>query len=115
MGAVEGEARNGHVEPLPGFALLHLIGAAHDARGRGKRRAAGVFEAVTRPQDGLLADHARPANLLDPAAGIGDAPVAIAQLHRSLAVVLDADVIGPHEPLDRKSTRLNSSHVEISY
>ena len=40
-------------------------------------------------QDRLLANHAGTAHFLDPAEGISDAPIAIAQLHRLATAILD--------------------------
>ena len=42
-----------------------------------------------------LADHARALDLLLAAEPVGDLPVTAAQLHRDIALVLDADLIGP--------------------
>src|SRR5690606_16737667 len=63
-------------------------------RGR-QRRAAGIFETLARSEHRLLAHHARPAHFLDPAAGVGDAPVAAAQLNGICAAILDLHVVCP--------------------
>jgi hypothetical protein len=94
MRAVQGKGRDLDVETLAGFAF-HLIGADHDARRRAERGAAGVLEALPRIEHRLLADHAGAADLLDLAVGVGDPPVAVDQLDRRLADVLDLDVVGP--------------------
>src|SRR5215470_7421933 len=93
-GCVERKGRDLNVEVLAGLAH-HLVGAAHEARGRGERRARSVLERMARAQHWRLADHAGAPDLLEPPQGVGDLPVAAAQLHRQIALVLDADLIGP--------------------
>src|SRR5690606_39912554 len=41
--------------------------------------------------------------------------VAPARYYQLLSAILDSPTALRHDPLDRKSTRLNSSHVKISY
>ena len=71
--------------------------AHHDAGWRGERRTAGVLEGLSRGQNRLLADHAAATDLLDPAKGIGDAPMPRHELHGLPTLVLDGDVVGPDE------------------
>src|SRR3712207_6863243 len=50
--------------------------------------------------------------------GVADAgPVAVQRVHREteLRVLVEPDVLGTEPHGDRKSTRLNSSHANISY
>src|SRR3546814_7551968 len=63
MRTVQGEGGDRDLDPVAALRL-HLIGADHHPRRRRQRAAAGVFEAVARPQQRLLADHAGTANLL---------------------------------------------------
>src|SRR4051812_14462515 len=81
---------------LTPFAF-HLIGADHEARGRGKWRPGGVFERLAGLERRLLADHARTLDLLHPPPRIGDLPVAGAERHRLEPMVFDSDGIGPDE------------------
>src|SRR5690606_42140328 len=48
-------------------------------------------------------------------AGLSDAARVVSTLDEATAEILVADTALPEETLDRKSTRLNSSHVKISY
>jgi hypothetical protein len=73
----------------------HLIAAGHEARRGLKRYAAGVFEALTRREHGLLADHSFAADLLLAPRGIGNDPVPRPQLHGLVAGIGDDDGIGP--------------------
>src|SRR3712207_8760747 len=41
--------------------------------------------------------------------------IAAAAHERGVLVVVDGAQLVPHRPVDRKSTRLNSSHANISY
>src|SRR3546814_10614093 len=75
MRTVQGEGGDRDLDPVAALRL-HLIGADHHPRRRRQRAAAGVFEAVARPQQRLLADHAGTANLLGAALGVGDRPEA---------------------------------------
>ena len=60
-----------------------------------QRTARRVGEAFARREDRLFADDARALHLLQPAVGVGDAPVAMHELHGPRSMVLDADRIGP--------------------
>ena len=44
----------------------HAVAADHEAGRRRQRHAAGVFERLARLEGRLLADHARPLDLLQP-------------------------------------------------
>src|SRR5271166_301605 len=95
MRAVEREGRDADPEALAA-RRLHLIAADHDA-GRGRQwGAACVFEALAWPENRLLADDTGAAHFLHMSVAVGDLPVAVAQLNRLLAPVLDANVVGPY-------------------
>src|SRR5271166_6674487 len=92
---VQTERRNGHVEVLAGRRYHHVVGAHHKSRGRVERRAGGVFEALARLEQWLLADHAGTVHMLGVAARVRDLPGAAEQLHRHAPPVLDLHAIGP--------------------
>src|SRR5208282_1665379 len=95
MRAVEREGRDADPEALTA-RRLHLIAADHDA-GRGRQGgAAGIFEALAWPENRLLADDTRAAYFLHVSVAVGDLPMAVAQLDRLLAPVLDAHMVGPY-------------------
>src|SRR5437016_1754558 len=91
---VEGKGRDVRQEMLAALRL-HLVIADHEA-GRGRQRAAaGVFNALARFEHRLLADNPRPAYFFEVPTAVGDPPMAIAQLYRLGAAVLDVDMVGP--------------------
>src|SRR3712207_8370797 len=52
---------------------------------------------------------------VEPGAGPGRLDVLAGERHEVAAVADDDGVLGEHRHQDRKSTRLNSSHANISY
>ena len=55
---------------------------------------------------GVLPTTPGPSDLLQAAERVGDLPVTAAQLHRDIALVLDADLIGPDDTGDFAGSRL---------
>ena len=71
-----------------------LVLPMHRAGGRTQAAATGVFEALARLQNRLLADHARAFDLLCDAIGIVDVPAARDQLCGDVAAIGDGDGVG---------------------
>src|SRR6266576_1324916 len=102
--------------PLPAdHSIMQARQCQHDCIGFVQAHALGWYEArqtdilflmMRRPPRSTLFPYTTLFRSTDPLRAHNDALEGIATLVRSLA----AD-----EPVDRKSTRLNSSHVEISY
>src|SRR5690606_41253258 len=64
----------------------------------------------------LAASAGIPLNDLDPLAGLGERPVFLTRLREEVAQGVNSLLVGLEDLAeDRKSTRLNSSHVKISY
>src|SRR5690606_40899795 len=97
------EGRDGDFESLAG-GPFHEVGALHRALEGLEHAEAVVPVVLTRADDGLLTDDPFAFDLLHVPRRIADEPVASQQLNLVRTVVQD-----------RKSTRLNSSHVKISY
>src|ERR1700752_653711 len=96
VGTIQREGWNLDVEMLA-VVRLHPIGPGHEAGWGRQRRAAGIFKRLSGLQCRLLADDARALHLLQPPQGIGDPPVARAQLNRFDPGIGDRDRIGPEE------------------
>src|SRR5947208_16534873 len=84
VGAIKLKCRDLDFKPLAVFAF-HFVASAHEPRWGLKRHAAGVFEPLAGREHRLFPDHAFAADLLPVAEGIGDDPMAAAQLHRVFA------------------------------
>src|SRR3989338_1121541 len=80
---------------------LHLVAAAHRADLRGQHRAAGIFKALARLEQRLLAHHALPAHFLHMVVCIGDDPMTAYELGGRPAEIGDGDGIGKHETIAR--------------
>src|ERR1700730_18733995 len=70
---VERKCRHLDLEILAALAH-HLVAAGHDARGGPQRHAAGIFEALARPEHRLFPDHAFAADLVPVARGVDEYP-----------------------------------------
>ena len=93
---IEGEGRHKNVELLA-IQSCHLITADHNAGWRRQGRSAGIFIMLAGAQNRLLTNDARSLNLLQAPQGICDLPMPSQQLHRLLAAIFDAHIIGPDE------------------
>ena len=80
---------------------LHLIAAAHRADLRGQHRPAGIFEALVRAKQWLLAHNTLSAHLLDIVIGVGDDPVAADEFGGVAAEIGDADGVGKYKTVAR--------------
>ena len=72
----------------------HLVAALHGADRRGQGAAAGVFEAFSRFEQGLLAHHAQSPDLLFLIFRVRDDPVAADELGGDIAGIGDGDGVG---------------------
>src|SRR5690606_40061228 len=99
----------------PSFSVSHCPPAPRDPHSFPTRRSSDLARLMGdergKPQQlvGLVGERLRPLPL---AAALVDAQL---QVHEIAGLLIDHGIAGGHAFQDRKSTRLNSSHVKISY
>lgn len=86
---------------LSSILRLHLVTAPHRADLGGQHRAAGIFEALARLEQWLLAHHTLSAHFLNMVMGIRDDPMAADELGSRRAEIGNADGVGKHETVFR--------------
>ena len=106
LGCMHHEARDGHIERFAHFGH-EAVAPFHAARVAAQAATAAVLEALSRPQQGLLADYAKAAHFVLRALLVLDFPVARDQLGRGIAAVDDGDGVaeGEHLALGRGLVR----------
>ena len=95
VGLSEGEGGDLRIELL---AVLgdHLVGSVHGPKRGVEGAAGGVAERLAGPEDRLLADDARSADVLLLTLGVGDDPVPRDQLDGLTSLVGDGDMVDVH-------------------
>src|SRR5580700_1098162 len=94
--AVERKCRHIDIEMFAGRAD-HAVSTGHETRWRLQWHTAGVFKRLAGLQHRLLTDHAGATHFLQPAVGVGDAPMPGLELHSFITAVGDRNGVGPEK------------------